>query len=182
MRDARGRMLFTKFLESELASENIKFWETIEEYREKPAELLVGEAIRVWKQYLCLDPEAPDLVNIPGTEHKKLAALLASRATHASITHWTFDSCQDHIYALMKTDSLRRFARSDMFKGFLAVLAKETEKDGSGGSSSTLVAEMLQYQRGIDSIDTNSAMERLEGKASSSSSFSGDPMDLLLQM
>jgi len=108
LRDGQGTMFFLKYLEKEFSAENLRFWLTVEEFKFCPLSSIEDTAKQISKEYIGnnalhpinVDQRAVELVN----EKMK------------SPNHFTFDPAQDQIYTLMRTDSYKRFLKSEQYQ------------------------------------------------------------------
>jgi regulator of G-protein signaling len=103
-----GRAILRRFLVSELSVENLDFYEAVEEFAKVDPVTLVVEAVHIYKRFV--HPDAPELINLPGSLALKYRELFANRANYSDINQWIFSPARDHVMHLVETDSLRRLA------------------------------------------------------------------------
>ncbi|KAI4475368.1 hypothetical protein M0802_015188 [Mischocyttarus mexicanus] len=122
LQDPIGREQFIRFLEKEFSSENLKFWETVQElktFSQKDVNVKAGE---IWNEFLGPDASCPINVDSRSFEITKRNLLKPDR--------WCFDIAAAHVYHLMKSDSYSRYLRSEMYKDFLNGSKKKTSVKG----------------------------------------------------
>uniref|UniRef100_T1GF14 RGS domain-containing protein n=1 Tax=Megaselia scalaris TaxID=36166 RepID=T1GF14_MEGSC len=122
LHDPIGREQFTKFLEKEYSSENLKFWESVQQMKKLPQSEIKTAINNIWLEYLC--PDAPSPVNVDSKSVE-----LAKEAVKATgpPNRWCFDVAASHVYHLMTSDSYSRYLRSDMYKEFLNCSRKKVK-------------------------------------------------------
>jgi len=111
LKDPVGKEHFTKFLEKEFSSENLKFWEAAQHLKALPSSQVGARATDIWNEFL--GPEAKCPVNVDSKSHE------ATRLAMEKADRWTFDRAAAHVYHLMRSDSYSRYLRSEMYKDFL---------------------------------------------------------------
>lgn len=128
LEDPIARQLFFQYLESEHSDENLLFWEAVEMLKcvDKPS-LILPEILKIWQEFLSLDPEAPHLINLPSNIHKPMAELFSDRKNYHELHKYMFNSTQHSIYELMKTDSLLRFMKTEDFRRWMTVTLQAEE-------------------------------------------------------
>ncbi|KAK4006866.1 hypothetical protein OUZ56_012021 [Daphnia magna] len=112
LKDPVGKEHFTKFLEKEFSSENLKFWEAAQDLKALPSSQVGARAMEIWNEFL--GPEAKCPVNVDSKSHE------ATRLAMDKPDRWTFDRAAAHVYHLMRSDSYSRYLRSEMYKDFLS--------------------------------------------------------------
>ncbi|XP_057380468.1 regulator of G-protein signaling 7-like isoform X1 [Daphnia carinata] len=112
LKDPVGKEHFTKFLEKEFSSENLKFWEAAQGLKALPSSQVGARAMEIWNEFL--GPEAKCPVNVDSKSHE------ATRLAMDKPDRWTFDRAAAHVYHLMRSDSYSRYLRSEMYKDFLS--------------------------------------------------------------
>lgn len=112
LKDPVGKEHFTKFLEKEFSSENLKFWEAAQGLKALPSSQVGARALEIWNEFL--GPEAKCPVNVDSKSHE------ATRLAMEKADRWTFDRAAAHVYHLMRSDSYSRYLRSEMYKDFLS--------------------------------------------------------------
>mmetsp|Transcript_14826 Transcript_14826/g.37676 ORF Transcript_14826/g.37676 Transcript_14826/m.37676 type:complete len:372 (-) Transcript_14826:58-1173(-) len=195
LHDAVARQLFFEFLQMEHSEENLLFWEAVEGLKEvaKPT-LIISEALKIWHEFLSLEPEAPHLINIPAKVHKPMARMFGDRKNYHEIHKFMFNSTQQSIYQLMKTDSLLRFMKGDLFRRWMVVQRADREREERLQESIT-IHEQLQSQEHtlVDATSATTALEDLMDSQKGSSKIKKktkankaersrvvDPMELLM--
>mmetsp|Transcript_45270 Transcript_45270/g.113968 ORF Transcript_45270/g.113968 Transcript_45270/m.113968 type:complete len:327 (-) Transcript_45270:35-1015(-) len=128
LEDPIARQLFFQYLEGEHSEENLLFWEAVELLKsvDKPS-LILPETLKIWQEFLSLDPEAPHLINLPSNIHKPMAELFSDRKHYHELHKYMFNPTQQSIYELMKTDSLLRFMKTDDFRCWMTVTLEAEE-------------------------------------------------------
>ncbi|XP_015191300.1 PREDICTED: regulator of G-protein signaling 7 isoform X2 [Polistes dominula] len=122
LQDPIGREQFIRFLEKEFSSENLKFWETVQELKTFPQKDVNVKAGEIWNEFLCPDASCPINVDSRSFEITKRNLEKPDR--------WCFDIAAAHVYHLMKSDSYSRYLRSEMYKDFLNGSKKKTSVKG----------------------------------------------------
>ncbi|KAL1131608.1 hypothetical protein AAG570_011222 [Ranatra chinensis] len=110
--DQVGREQFLRFLEKEFSSENLKFWDAVQELKTLPQKDVEQRVNDIWAEFLAADASCP--VNVDSHSHD------ITKKNMAKPDRWTFDIAAAHVYHLMKTDSYSRYLRSEMYKDFLS--------------------------------------------------------------
>ncbi|KAK7580230.1 hypothetical protein V9T40_000859 [Parthenolecanium corni] len=120
--DPLGRQHFMRFLEKEFSSENLKFWEAVQNMKSLPVTQVRKFAEEIWSEYLAPDASCP--INVDSHSHE------LSRKNMESPDRWTFDIAAAHVYHLMKSDSYPRYIRSEMYREFLNGSKKKASVKG----------------------------------------------------
>jgi len=115
----RGLMTFRMFLEKELASENVNFWEKSKEFRasnftDKEERLLAAK--QIFNDFC--DENADSQVNLPSSirEH------IRNTISEGDISTTVFDQATNEIYKLMVRDNYARFKSNGQLENFLCSL------------------------------------------------------------
>ncbi|XP_059621105.1 regulator of G-protein signaling 7 [Phlebotomus argentipes] len=114
LNDPVGNEQFAKFLEKEYSSENLKFWEAVQNMKTLPQSEVKEAALNIWKEYMA--PDAPCPVNV---DSRSVELAREAVMSTGPINRWCFDVAAAHVYHLMKSDSYSRYLRSDMYKEIL---------------------------------------------------------------
>ncbi|XP_068752248.1 regulator of G-protein signaling 7-like [Montipora capricornis] len=109
--DPLGRRHFARFLEKEISAENLGFWLACEQLKSTPIRNVSVKANDIFTEYLSESATSPINVDCKTKEEVELNLKHPSR--------YMFDTAQDHIFQLMKSDSYRRFIRCDQYKELL---------------------------------------------------------------
>ncbi|XP_015769416.1 PREDICTED: regulator of G-protein signaling 7-like [Acropora digitifera] len=115
--DPLGRRHFTRFLEKEISAENLGFWLACEQLKSTPIRNVPIKANEIFSEYLSESATSPINVDCKTREEVGLNLKHPSR--------YMFDTAQDHIFQLMKSDSYRRFIRCDQYKELLKAPANK---------------------------------------------------------
>lgn len=115
LNDPTGRDQFTKFLEKEYSSENLRFWEAVQQMKQLPQREINDAAINIWKEYLSPE-DAQYPVNV---DSKSIELAREGVLKKGGPNRWCLDVSAAHVYHLMESDSYSRYLRSDMYKEFL---------------------------------------------------------------
>ena len=98
---------FKKYLEKELSSENLDFWQAVKEYEElKGDDARLTRALEINAKYV--EDGSPEQVNLPSDLVKVVTKQLADKQAPQDL----FKRASDDIFKLMEKDTLSRF-RSD---------------------------------------------------------------------
>ncbi|KAG7208741.1 hypothetical protein KM043_014937 [Ampulex compressa] len=122
LQDPIGREQFVRFLDKEFSTENLKFWETVQELKtlpQKEVQVKVGE---IWNEFL--GPEASCPINVDSRSYE------ITKRNLDKADRWCFDVAAAHVYHLMKSDSYSRYLRSEMYKDYLNGSKKKTSVKG----------------------------------------------------
>ncbi|KAG6802651.1 regulator of G-protein signaling 7 [Apis mellifera caucasica] len=122
LQDPIGREQFIRFLDKEFSSENLKFWEAVQELKTLPQKEVKNKVNEIWNEYLGPDASCPINVDSQSYEITKKHLQKPDR--------WCFDITAAHVYHLMKSDSYSRYLRSEMYKDFLSGSKKKTSVKG----------------------------------------------------
>ncbi|XP_015118882.1 regulator of G-protein signaling 7 isoform X2 [Diachasma alloeum] len=122
LQDPIGREQFVKFLEMEYSSENLKFWEAVQNLKTLPQRDVQAKVEEIWNEYLRPDASCPINVDSRSFELTKRNLEKPDR--------WSFDVAAAHVYHLMKTDSYARYLRSEMYRDFLNGSKKKASVKG----------------------------------------------------
>ncbi|XP_065209620.1 regulator of G-protein signaling 7 isoform X2 [Planococcus citri] len=120
--DPLGKQHFMKFLEKEFSSENLKFWDAVQNMKSLPLSKVKSAADEIWTEYLSSDASCP--INVDSQSHE------LSKKNMEKPDRWTFDIAAAHVYHLMKSDSYPRYIRSEMYKEFLNGSKKKASVKG----------------------------------------------------
>uniref|UniRef100_A0A7S1BBP2 Cyclic nucleotide-binding domain-containing protein n=1 Tax=Corethron hystrix TaxID=216773 RepID=A0A7S1BBP2_9STRA len=115
----RGLFSFRIYLEKEMASENVKFWEEakvfrVTEFTDEKEKL--SRANKIFNEYC--DVNAENQVNLPASIRDYLSSKLSENFIHSSI----FDQAVQEIYRLMVRDNFARYKSSGQLETFLRSL------------------------------------------------------------
>ncbi|XP_019623200.1 PREDICTED: regulator of G-protein signaling 7-like isoform X1 [Branchiostoma belcheri] len=119
--DLAGREQFLKFLEKEFSAENLRFWLACDELYSVPLKDVESAVQEIYSEFLA--PGCPSPINVDS----KCQAIANKNMEKPN--RYTFDACMEHIYNLMKSDSYRRFIRSQQYRDML-----QTKKKSGAGS------------------------------------------------
>eukprot|EP00058_Branchiostoma_floridae_P024594 XP_002610084.1 hypothetical protein BRAFLDRAFT_89884 [Branchiostoma floridae] len=119
--DLAGREQFLKFLEKEFSAENLRFWLACDELYAVPLKDVESAVQEIYSEFLA--PGCPSPINVDS----KCQAIANKNMEKPN--RYTFDACMEHIYNLMKSDSYRRFIRSQQYKDLI-----QTKKKSGAGS------------------------------------------------
>ncbi|XP_063992649.1 regulator of G-protein signaling 7 isoform X1 [Diachasmimorpha longicaudata] len=122
LQDPIGKEQFVKFLEMEYSSENLKFWEAVQNLKTLPQRDVQAKVDEIWNEYLRPDASCPINVDSRSFELTKRNLEKPDR--------WSFDVAATHVYHLMKTDSYARYLRSEMYRDFLNGSKKKASVKG----------------------------------------------------
>ncbi|XP_069117934.1 regulator of G-protein signaling loco-like [Argopecten irradians] len=107
-----GISVFTEFLRKEFSEENILFWRTCEQYKSiSDPDQRKAAATDIYDKYI--SEAAFDAVNVDHTTRQQVEHELLHPGPSM------FNQPQQEIYRLMKTDSYRRFLKSELYKTYL---------------------------------------------------------------
>ncbi|XP_065826795.1 regulator of G-protein signaling 6-like isoform X2 [Oscarella lobularis] len=109
--DDTGQQAFYKFCQKEFSSENIRFWQACQRFKQLPASSLHSEAKKIYEEYV--SPKANEAVNI------NQQILAGVQEAMKKPTRYLFEHAENHIYHLMETDSYKRFLKSPELKQLL---------------------------------------------------------------
>ncbi|KAK2707611.1 regulator of G-protein signaling 7-like isoform X2 [Artemia franciscana] len=122
LNDPLGREHFVKYLEKEFSSENLRFWEAVQDLKQLHQRAVATRSREIWSEFLGTEATCP--VNIDSK------SLEATRLAMDNPDRWTFDRAAGHVYHLMRSDSYSRFLRSEMYKELLTGSRKKTSVKG----------------------------------------------------
>eukprot|EP01095_Lingulamoeba_sp_RSL-Kostka_P008047 TRINITY_DN2636_c1_g2_i1.p1 TRINITY_DN2636_c1_g2~~TRINITY_DN2636_c1_g2_i1.p1 ORF type:complete len:235 (-),score=69.64 TRINITY_DN2636_c1_g2_i1:667-1371(-) len=108
-------LLFREYLHSCWSSENLAFWLAVEEYKhldENEDSLLISKAKHILQTYL--EEMSERQVNIDGDIRLEIINKIESNDLNVNM----FNSAQDQIYQIMKTDSFRKFISSEKYRNY----------------------------------------------------------------
>lgn len=105
------REYFAEFLVWEFSSENLTFWNGVNDFRQLPQEKLPEEANKIFNQFI--KEGAPMQVNVIGTRRKVIADAIEKPA---GISSSLFDQAQGDIFKLMNKDTWPRFQKQDLYQ------------------------------------------------------------------
>jgi len=105
------REYFAEFLVWEFSSENLTFWNGVNDFRQLPPDKLPQEANKIFNQFI--KEGAPMQVNVIGTRRKVIADAIEKPA---SISNSLFDQAQGDIFKLMNKDTWPRFQKQDLYQ------------------------------------------------------------------
>jgi len=154
LKNPAGFQIFLGYLQTEFSTENLLFWDTIEQLKKlDPEDLLIPQHIeRIYFHY-CQE-NAPCSVNIPF----ELRAVILQTLQELSDQPFSelkicekeellhiFDAAQQNVYELMNGDSWPRFQKSSQYQLLLAEPSKsKTESRESKPSSPSLEDRELE--------------------------------------
>ncbi|XP_066587727.1 regulator of G-protein signaling 7 [Prorops nasuta] len=122
LQDPIGREQFIRFLDKEFSSENLKFWETVQELKALPQKEVQIKAADIWNEFLAPDASCP--INVDSRSYE------STKKNLEKPDRWSYDVAAAHVYHLMKSDSYSRYLRSEMYKDFLNGSKKKTSVKG----------------------------------------------------
>ncbi|XP_065052085.1 regulator of G-protein signaling 7-like isoform X2 [Rhopilema esculentum] len=109
--DPQGTMIFLKYLEKEFSAENLRFWLAVEEFKYCPLSSINSTAKEILRDYIGNNAVYP--INVD----QRAVELVNERMLAPN--HSTFDPAQNQIYTLMKTDTYKRFLKSENYLSLL---------------------------------------------------------------
>ncbi|GFT17733.1 regulator of G-protein signaling 7 [Nephila pilipes] len=122
LKDPAGREHFTKFLEKEICSENLKFWDAVQDLKQLHSKDIPNKIQEIWNMFLAQD--AKDPINIDSKSFE------ITKKNMEKPDRWTFEEAAAHLYQLMKSDCYVRYLRSEMYKEYLNGMKKKTSVKG----------------------------------------------------
>ncbi|XP_067942773.1 regulator of G-protein signaling 7-like [Watersipora subatra] len=112
LKDPTGREEFRKFLQKEFSSENLEFWLACRDLKSKPTREVKTTVAEIYVDYL--GEGAKNAINVDA----RVADIVKEKVV-TNPSRYTFDSAEEHIFQLMKSDSYPRFLRSDQYKQYV---------------------------------------------------------------
>lgn len=141
LRDVTGRYNFEKFCQKQYSSENIRFWQAVQDLKMLPLVSVPGSVSLIYDEFISQD--AHSMVNVSANAVKEAEQDLLNPS------RYSFSLAQDEIYKLMKTDIYPRFLKADyetllksatsngsIGKGFLKKFKPKTHNSKSDSRSS----------------------------------------------
>ncbi|CAM9980384.1 unnamed protein product [Lampetra planeri] len=116
LHDPAGQDRFLRFLQSEFSSENLEFWQAVQELKRRPLREVPEHVQRIWEEFLA--PGALNSINLDSHSFERTAQNIREPC------RYTFEDAQEHIYKLMKSDSYARFLRSPIYQEVLLTRKK----------------------------------------------------------
>ncbi|XP_072301646.1 regulator of G-protein signaling 6-like [Eucyclogobius newberryi] len=120
--DPLGQDLFLRFLESEFSSENLRFWLAVQDLKRRPQQDVAQRAQDIWAEFLA--EGGPSSINLDSHSYERTSQNLKDPG------RYSYEDAQDHIYYLMKSDSYRRFLRSNVYQDLLLSRRKPETDQG----------------------------------------------------
>ncbi|XP_033635583.1 regulator of G-protein signaling 7-like isoform X3 [Asterias rubens] len=111
LKDPLGRDQFARFLAKEFSQENLRFWIACQELKATAISKVPAKAQEIYNEFLSESSHSP--INVDSKVRE------VTRKNMKGAGRYTFDSAQDHIYTLMRSDSYPRFLKSDQYKELL---------------------------------------------------------------
>jgi hypothetical protein len=117
LQDQQGLQYFQRFLEKDIATENLDFYLAVTKLQETASrEAAFNEAQTIGKNFIELN--SPKEVNIDSQMRKALLDALGT-STVETFNANIFDDVFEHVYLLMKKDSYPRFVACEEIKELL---------------------------------------------------------------
>jgi len=112
---------FLRYLETEFSSENLSFWNEVNEWKTLRGKAKRDRAIAIYEKYI--DEFGPFSVNVGGEMRHKAAEdierMKDSDSEESEVEDTLFDPIQDEIYQLMMKDPFFRWKSTDQYKNFV---------------------------------------------------------------
>ncbi|XP_022091265.1 regulator of G-protein signaling 7-like isoform X4 [Acanthaster planci] len=112
LKDPLGRDQFAKFLAKEFSQENLRFWVACQELKATAISKVPAKAQEIHDEFLSEASHSP--INVDSKVRE-----VTRKNMKGAAGRYTFDSAQEHIYTLMRSDSYSRFLKSDLYKELL---------------------------------------------------------------
>ncbi|XP_067120845.1 regulator of G-protein signaling 7-like [Centruroides vittatus] len=118
--DPTGVRQFENYLRKEYSHENIVFWKEVQALKRGSQRNMKEKVQRIYNEFIA--PNSPMEVNLDSKTHETIIE------TMKNPTRYTFDSAQEHVFALMEKDTYPRFLRSDDYKNLLHTARQTSHK------------------------------------------------------
>ncbi|XP_038072116.1 regulator of G-protein signaling 7-like isoform X2 [Patiria miniata] len=121
LKDPLGRDQFARFLAKEFSQENLRFWIACQELRATAISKVPAKAQEIHDEFLSEASHCP--INVDSKVRE-----VTRKNMKGAAGRYTFDSAQEHIYMLMRSDSYSRFLKSELYKELLNPKKKQQSK------------------------------------------------------
>ena len=112
-------LAFREYCESEMAIENVRFWEEVEAYKKLPEEHRTERFLEIYQKYF--DPDSVFELNASTDERRRLDHFkeTLSSSPPPILPKDVFDRIQRRVYAELSTDVFYRFLSSEYYARYL---------------------------------------------------------------
>jgi hypothetical protein len=155
LKNPKGLALFRDFVEKELSSENLDFWERVNQLEETETRAAFKErAVRVYDDFIKLG--SPNEINIPS--HCLTPLTLVFEDEEGALPYACFSIAQEHIFALMKKDTYPRFCASKDLRVFAQKIKYQKKKDAMARGERKVVNKRLAGLQGNPGAQPESSL------------------------